>query len=76
MDETGPEKLAVESRAFQAQQPLLERKYPWKYVVFKGTSLIGAWSTLAEAEAAAAQRFRPGNYLVRLVRPGPKPDLA
>jgi hypothetical protein len=76
MIEAGPESLAAELEAFQAQRPMLERKFPWKYVVFKGASLIGAWNTQAEAESAAAQRFRPGSYLVRLVRPGSEPDTA
>jgi hypothetical protein len=73
MDDTGPERPSAEQQAYNARQSELEKKYPWKYVVFKGASFIGAWDTREEAEAAAAQRFGASGYLVQLVQPASGP---
>jgi hypothetical protein len=59
--------LRAELEAFESRKPELEKAYPLKFVVFKGSEFVGAWDTLDAAAAEAAVRFGRGPYLIRQV---------
>jgi hypothetical protein len=62
-----PHPLDDEIRAFEARRADLERTYPNKFVVFKGSEFVGAWDTLDAAAQEAVRRFGRGPYLIRQV---------
>lgn len=59
--------LSVEIEAYERRKDELERVYPRKFVVFKGTELVGAWDTLDAAARNAIAQFGRGPYLIRQV---------
>ncbi len=59
--------LDIEIQTYEKQLPELEKNYLGKFVVFKGSELVGAWDTLDAAAAAAVARFGRGPYLIRQV---------
>jgi hypothetical protein len=66
--------LEAEIRAFEARKADLEKTYPGKFVVFKGSDFIGAWDTINAAAAEAIKMFDRGPYLIRQVG-APAPNL-
>ena len=59
--------LAQELNAFERRREELEKNYPGKFVVFKGSDFVGAWDTLDAAAAEAVRQFGRGPYLIRQV---------
>jgi hypothetical protein len=59
--------LEAEIKAFEARKADLEKTYPGKFVVFKGTEFIGAWDNINSAAAEAIKLFGRGPYLIRQV---------
>jgi hypothetical protein len=66
--------LETEIRAFDARRRELEDHHHGKWVVFHGDEFVGAFDTLGNAAAEAAQRFGRGPYLIRQVG-APPPAL-
>ena len=59
--------LATEMRTYGARRCELEKLYFGKFIVIKGTEVVGAWDTLAAAAEEAVRRFGRGPYLIRQV---------
>src|SRR5450759_3622778 len=66
--------LETEIGAFEQRKSDLEKTYPGKWVVFKGSDFVGAWDTINAAAAEAVVRFGRGPYLIRQVG-APPPTL-
>lgn len=63
--------LETEIAAYEARKSDLEQHHHGKWVVFHEGEFVGAFDTLANAAAAAAQRFGYGPYLIRQVGAAP-----
>ena len=48
-------------------------RYPGRFVVVKGSSLVGTFDTMEEGFAEGARRFGLDSYLVRRVQEEPEP---
>ena len=59
--------LEAEIKAFEARKADLEKTYPGKFVIFKGSDFIGAWDTLNAAAGEAIKLYGRGPYLIRQV---------
>ena len=59
--------LDEEIAAYEAQEPELLKHYNGKWVVFRGSELIGAFDTLDNAASEAVRLFGRGPYLIRQV---------
>ena len=66
--------LETEIRAYETRKAELDKTYPGKFVVFKGSDFVGAWDTLNAAAAEAVARFGRGPYLIRQLG-APPPTL-
>ena len=62
--------LETELKAFEARKADLEKTYPGKFVVFKGSDFIGAWDTIN----AAAARHPMGVGADQSSMPGKVPE--
>ena len=62
--------LETERKFYSEHVAEWEKEYPDKFVVIKGTELIGAYTTMEEALVAGAERFGLESYLVRRVGGG------
>jgi hypothetical protein len=59
--------LEMEIQAYESKRDELERYYAGKFVVIRGSDLIGAFDTFANAAAEAVSKFGRGPYLIRQV---------
>jgi hypothetical protein len=59
--------LAVELGAYSQQETRLELSYRGKWVVFKGTTLVGVYESFDAAAEEAVAKFGRGPYLIRQV---------
>jgi hypothetical protein len=59
--------LEVENQEFDRRQAELQRQYPGKVVIFRGTRLIGPFDTMDEAIREADSRFDNGPCLIKRV---------
>jgi hypothetical protein len=59
--------LETEIRAYETRKAELDQHHHGKWVVFRGEEFVGAFDTLDNAAAEAAQRFGRGPYLIRQV---------
>jgi hypothetical protein len=66
--------LEAEIKAFEARKGDLEKTYPGKFVLFKGSEFIGAWDTINAAAAEAIKLYGRGPYLIRQVG-APPPNV-
>jgi hypothetical protein len=59
--------LEVETQEFDRQQAELQRLYPGKVVIFRGTRFIGAFDSMDQAIREAISRFGNAPCLIRRV---------
>ena len=59
--------LEEELRTYAAQEEELKRSAPGKFVVIKGTEIVGTFDTLELALTEATRRFGLAPYLVRRI---------
>jgi len=59
--------LAEELTAFDTMKDMLTQHHNGKFVVIKGSRLIGTWDTLDAAAKEAVRLFGRGPYLIRQV---------
>ena len=59
--------LVRERRTYDEMRAEIERHHMSKFVVIRGSELVGAFDTLENAAKAAKGRFGKGPYLIRQV---------
>jgi hypothetical protein len=59
--------LEIETQEFERRQAELQRQYPGKVVIFRGTRLIGAFDSMDAAVREAMTRFGSAPCLIRRV---------
>lgn len=64
--------LEAERTFLQQNAHRFRRKYPKKFLLIKGTKLIGTYDTHDDAVSAAVKRYQPDEPV--LVRPADNPD--
>ena len=57
--------------AYEEMRDTLEAEHHFKWVVFHGGQLIGAYESFQDAADTAVSRFGRGPYLIRQVGAGP-----
>ena len=64
--------LDTEFKYYVDHQEELVKRYRDRYIVIRGTEVVGDYDTLPAAFGAASAKFPPGTFLIQHCTPGPE----